>query len=290
VTFQDAARTVSVLDHTGHREFLEALYTAAKTHLGSYSYLKFAADLGFSATNVLRLVIAGERPLSSKAARRIAKALGLQGDSLRYWTALVAYAEATTPVERDRLLRLLVRHKTKARPAALDDAQAEYYAQWHHPVVREMIALPGFDGSPEWIQDRLAFPLRLDAVRKSLLLLERLGVLTLDRATGRYDCASACASFATPREVDAIEVIKYHQAMIALGAEAITRIDEDVRDIRAVTVSLPLSAVPLLKAKVDEWTREILALEASSARGAEPSEVFQVNVQVFPFTRNGGAK
>lgn len=279
-----AVEAVSLFDHTSPRTYLEALYVEAKARHDSYSYLKFAGHLGFSETNVIRLVIAGERPLTSKAAKRISTALEFHGDSLRYWSTLVQHAESTVPAERERLFKQLVRYKTKAQPAVLDDVQAAYFSEWHHPVIREMTALPGFDGSPEWIRDALAFPLRLDAVKRSLELLERLGVVRL--VEGKYLREGVVA---TPREVDAIALIRYHQAMIAMGAEAMTRVDEDERDIQAVTVCLPVSLVPVLKAKIEEWTKDVLELERQ-ADASEPSEVFQVNIQMFPFTKSGGAK
>lgn len=280
--FKEAVAAVAVFDHLNPRDYLQALYVAAKERHDSYSYLKFAGDLGFSETNVMRLVISGERPLTSKAARRIADALDLHGDALRYWTALVKHEECRLPAERERLFRLLVRYKARTVPQALDDAQAEYFSEWWHPVVREAVALPGFDGTPEWIRDALAFPLRLDAVRKSLELLVRLGYVR--KEGGRYEREGVVA---TPREVDAVALVRYHQEMIGRGAEAITRIDEDLRDIQAVTVRLPVASVPLLKAKIEEWTREILALEKEGESATGGADVFQVNIQMFPFTRTG---
>lgn len=280
--FKEAVAAVAVFDYLNPREYLQALYMAAKERFDSYSYLKFAGDLGFSETNVVRLVITGERPLTSKAARRIADALDLHGDALRYWTTIVKHEECRLPAERERLFRLLVRYKARTVGQDLDDGQAEYFSEWWHPVVREAVCLPGFDGTPGWIRDALAFPLRLDAVRKSLDLLARLGYVRKDGLT--YSREGVVAS---PREVDAVALVRYHQEMIGRGAEAITRIDERIRDIQAVTVRIPVASVPLLKAKIEGWTREILALEKAGESAAGSADVFQVNIQMFPFTRTG---
>jgi uncharacterized protein (TIGR02147 family) len=285
-TLPEIAREIPVTEYTGHREYLDALYRSAKKNRKNYSYLRFAEELGFSATNVIRLVIAGERPLTVKAAQRIAKALEFRGDALRYWSTLVALAGAPLPAERDRLFRLLVRSKTKAEPKVLSPAEAEYFSEWFHPVIREMAGLPDFTGEPEWVRDRLAFPLRLDAIRRSLDLLVRLGMLRCDPESGRYARDGVVDSGA---QVDSLALVSYHQAMIAVGSESITRIDEDAREIRAITVCLPEGAIEVLKAKIADWTAEVLALEnASGLPGSH--EVVQVNIQVFPFTRKGGTR
>ncbi len=274
------ATKVLVTQHLSYRDFLRALYGAAKAETLSYSYLRFAEDLGFSRTNVLRLVIVGERPLTAKAASKIAKGIDLHGSSLRYWTTLVNYANERLPAERDALFQLLMSYKTKAEPVALGAVEAEYYGEWHHPVIREMTALQGFDGSAEWLQNRLVFPLRLEQIKRSLELLGNLGYIRLDRKAGRY--VRSEARIATDAEVDSLAVVRYHQKMIEIGRESITTVSEDERDVRAVTVTLPKDRIALLKGKIEEWVNEIAAMEQDGVAG---DEVIQVNVQMFPFTK-----
>ena len=277
---RQAAAKMPVTQHLSHRDYLKALYDAVKAEAEAYSYLKYAEDLGFSATNVVRLVIAGQRPLTSKAAEKIAKALDLHGSDRRYWTTLVKYANARLPAERDNLFRLLMSYKTKSQPAELDPVQAEYFSEWYHPVIREMTALADFDGDPEHIKARLTFPLRLEQIKRSLELLEQLGVILKDPATGRY--ARTATRIATDSEVDSMAVVRYHQKMIEIGRESITVVPEEARDIRAVTVSLPKAALPLLKGKIEEWVAQIAAMEHDDTPG---DQVIQVNVQMFPFTK-----
>lgn len=276
----DAAGGVQVTQHLSPADYLQAVYLAAKAQLPSYSYLRFAEDLGFSRTNVIRLVIVGERPLTSKAAERIAKALDLHGEGRRYWTTLVKYANARLPAERDNLFRLAMSYKTRAKPAELTPAQAEYFSEWYHPVIRELTGLAEFDGDPEWIKSRLSFPLRLEQIKKSLELLAALGVIRFDDAKNRYTRTDE--RIATDAEVDSMAIVRYHQKMIEIGRESITRVNEDERDIRSVTVCLPKSAIPILKGKIQEWIEGVLKLEEQGGQG---DEVVQVNVQMFPFTK-----
>ena len=277
---REIAAGTAVTRFLSYRDYLKELYLAVKARLDSYSYLQFAEDLGFSHSNVVRLVIVGRRPLTSKAAERIAKALDLHGADRRYWTALVKYSNARLPAERDQLFRLLMSHKTRAQPAELDPLQAEYFSEWYHPVVREMTALADFTGDPAWIKARLAFPLRLEQIKRSLELLTQLGAIRFDQARGRYVRTTTC--IATDAEVDSMAIVRYHQKMIEIGRESITAVDEDRRDIRAVTVNLPSAALPLLKGKIEEWVMEIAAMEDAEVPG---EQVVQVNVQMFPFTK-----
>src|SRR5689334_18718154 len=74
-TLQELAKQVPVTGYLDYRSYLQELYVRAKAATSPYSYLLFAADLGFSSNNMIRLVIAGERRLADKSAQTIVKAL-----------------------------------------------------------------------------------------------------------------------------------------------------------------------------------------------------------------------
>ena len=279
----DLATGLDVTAYLSPRDYLAALYQAKKAQGGGdYSYLKFADELGFSATNVIRLMIIGERPITPKAGEKMATALSLSGDQRRYWTTLLKYGHERLPSERDRLFTLLMSYRSREAPRALAPLQMEYFSEWYHSVIREMAGLDGFDGTAEWLQERLGFPLRLDEVRKSLELLKRLKYVLLDANTGRW--GKSADTVATAGEVDSLAIVRYHQKMLDVARESITVLDEDRRDVRAVTVSIPAAMIPLLKGKLEALVLEVAALERECGAVAA-DEVVQVNVQMFPFTR-----
>jgi uncharacterized protein (TIGR02147 family) len=274
------AASVVVTHYLSHRDYLKALYVMRKADDESYSYLKFADDLGFSLTNTIRLVIVGKRPLSSKAAEKIALALDFHGPDRRYWLTLVKYSNARAPADRDRFLEQLMGYKHQAKPSELGAELAEYFSEWYHPVIREMTALADFSGNPEWIKEKLLFPLRLEQIKKSLALLAELGVIRYDQGLDRYIRTEQ--TVATESEVDSLAIVAFHQNLIQMGAQAITSVDERQRDIRAVTVSLPRSSIHILKGKIEELVAAVAAMEDPNQTG---EQVMQLNVQLFPFTR-----
>jgi uncharacterized protein (TIGR02147 family) len=284
---RELAASVDVTQYLNHRAYLAEVYRVLKASLEGYTYLVFADDLGFSKTNVMRLVIVGQRPLTPKAAQRVAAALGLKSGARRYFETLVEYAHERLPARRDELFAELLTLKARSEAPSLPAPLADYFGAWYHPVIREMTALADFDGDAEWIKQRLAFPLRLDEIKRSLELLAELGYIAYDARAGRY--VRVGATIVTEAEIDSLAVVRYHQKMIEMGREAITTVAEEERDVRAVTVTLPRRAVALLKGRIEEWVKEIAALESPEAPG---EEVIQVNVQMFPFTKavkGGGA-
>ena len=269
----------SVADYLDYSEYLKDIYLHIKKRVKPYSYLVFSEDLGFSKSNVLRLIIIGQRPLTLKAGEKIAVALNLTGADKKYWISLINYINARKPSEREEHFSLLMKYRAMIKLRSLDQTQLEYFSEWYHPVIREMTALPGFQGKPEWIQKRLTFPLRLEEIKKSLEILEKIGVISVNSETGKFERTDQ--KIVTDQEIDSLAIIRYHQKMIEIGRESITRVSEDLRDIRAMTGCLPKSAVPILKKKIHQWILEAIELEESK----ESSEVYQLNIQLFPFTK-----
>lgn len=276
---REAATKVSVVDYLDCREYLGAVYEYAKANLSSYSYLKFAEDMGFGVTNGLRLVIIGKRPLTYKAALKIATALDLHGDERRYFTTLVDYDHERDSTARDKLFAALLNYKGRATPAQLDDKQIRYFSEWYNPVLREMTMLESFQADPEWIRERLRFPLHMGEIKGALEVLESLGFVERDKRSGRYRRSKE--KLHTAPEVDGLAMVRYHQKMIEIARESITRVKESEREVSALTVAIPASAVPDIKAKISALMDAVEALES----GDPGAEIYQLNVQLFPFTK-----
>jgi uncharacterized protein (TIGR02147 family) len=79
-----------------------------------------------------------------------------------------------------------------------------------------------------------------------------------------------------------IGAIRYHQRMIQLGYEAITRVDEKKRDINAMTVRLPSEGMAEAKSILIEALQKIFQLEEKYGHA---EAIFQVNTQLFPLTQ-----
>ena len=277
-----AAQAVRPSAFLSYREFLEALFAELSRQLGSYSYLAFAEDLGFSRTNVVQLMVKGRRPLSAKAGERVAEALGLRGRDKRYLATLILHGNAREPERREELFREMLAIKAHTLPRTIARTQLEYYSEWFHPVIREMALMPTFRSDPAWIAARVKPRIRPEQARQSLELLETLGFLRFDAAQKRHVAAEAEVS--TGDEVASIGVVRFHQTMISLARESITATDESARDVSSITVPATPETFAALKAEVQAFRKRLMALADEAAPEGGAQEVYQINFQLFPVT------
>ncbi len=272
-----AVKPTKYLDY---RDYLRGLYRFLKAELKSYSYVSFAEDFGFSKTNVMHLVIQGKRPLTGKAAQKIAETLSLAGVDRQYFECLVDYQNERDPKEREELFRKLLAMKGKTLESKEARAQLEFFSEWFHPAIYEMVRLPDFSADPKWIADRLQVRVRPEQVRKSLQLLESLHLIIYNHKLERYETTES--HITTGDEVASVAVVRYHQALIDMGKESITRVTEKERDISAITVAVSMDVARKMKEEISVFRKKMLALAEESEQG---EAVYQMNIQLFPLTK-----
>jgi uncharacterized protein (TIGR02147 family) len=280
------ASRVSVSRFLDYKEYLQAVYEAIKQELGKYSYLNFSDDLGFSKTNVLHLIIKGKRPLTSKAAVRIADILQLGSKDRKYFEDLVAYHNSRDSVERELLFQDLLELKTKevrSEDALL--AQLEFFSEWYHSAIYELCFTQNFSSEPKQLAASLTPRIRPEQARKSLELLERLNLLSRDEETGSYKPTHSRIS--TGDEIASLAITRYHQRMIELGKESLTSIQAQARDVSSVSIAIPSSLLPEIKKEISVFRKKLLSM-AEQAQNADV--VYQTNIQFFPLSRDKGAK
>ena len=256
-----AREQVRTTDYMEPSAYLLALYEKSKSLSDSYSYLKYAEDLGFAPTGIMNQIVRGRRPLTLKMAKQIVEAIELSGRERRYFLTLVEYARAADSVERETLFRKLVVIKEESIETLQDRHILSYYSEWFHPVIREMVGAPQFKEDPEWIAARLMPRVRPEQARKSLELLEQLGLIQRNSAGLLVQTHK---SLSTARDVESIAITRYHQQMIEIGKESITRIPGDKRSITAVSIRISPERGKELMDAINEFQMKVLA-EADAA-------------------------
>ncbi|HYX38529.1 MAG TPA: TIGR02147 family protein [Oligoflexus sp.] len=280
------ASRVSVSRFLDYREYLQAVYEAIKQEIGKYSYLNFSDDLGFSKTNVLHLIIKGRRPLTSKAALKIADMLQLHGKDRKYFEDLVAYHNSRDSMQRELLFQELV--ELKAKEVKSEDAllaQLEFFTEWFHSAIYELSFTNVFTSDPKQLAAMLTPRIRPEQARKSLELLQRLGLVTRDEDSGSYTPTQTRIS--TGDEIASLAITRYHQKMIELGKESLTAIQPQSRDVSSVSIAIPSSLLPEVKKEISLFRKKLLNM-AEQASNADV--VYQTNIQFFPLSRDKGAK
>ena len=164
-------------------------------------------------------------------------------------------------------------------------AQLEFFTEWFHSAIYELSFTGSFSDDPKALAATLTPRIRPEQARKSLDLLERLGLLIRDADSGQYKPTHSRIS--TGDEIASLAITRYHQKMIELGKESLTAIHAQARDISSVSIAIPSSLLPEVKKEISLFRKKLLNM-AEQAKNADV--VYQTNIQLFPLSRDKGAK
>src|SRR3954471_1697029 len=156
-----------------YREFLKDYYQERKNASPVFSYKSFANKAGFKTKSFLKMVIIGKKNLSEESLQKVAKALKLDAKATSYFEDLVAFNQAKSLKLRNQLLEKLLVHKVSGVGKVINQAQYEFYSQWFHNTIREMLPSLDFTGDYDKLGKMLFPAVSEKDARRSVELMTR---------------------------------------------------------------------------------------------------------------------
>jgi uncharacterized protein (TIGR02147 family) len=275
---------LSVYGYTDYRKYLQDYYHFRKDTERGYSYRAFSKAAGFTSPNFLKLVIDGDRNISSDALEKFITALHLQDQMAAYFRALVKMNQAKDDSEKSNWYGELAKLIPHAKKRTIDVEGHRYLSHWIYPTLRELVMLPDFREDPYWISRRLQWNVTPTIINQALTFLIEEGFLERDsgnrlRATDHMVMSSD--------EVKSLAIRNYHREMMDRAKEALEVLPLKEREFGALTFVLPHQAMEELKYKIKSFRDELHEWAIQLATNAEPDNVIQLNFQMFPQSKRG---
>ncbi|MEQ1571863.1 MAG: TIGR02147 family protein [Myxococcota bacterium] len=265
--------------YLSYRRYLVDWFEARKAADHRFSHRLFVRRAGASSPSLLREIIDGKRNLSPAMTDGFARALGLGASASAFFRDLVALDQAPGEAERNAAWQRISAHRRFHTARSIDGAAFAYLSHWYLPATRELALRPDFRPDPEWIAATLWPPVPVVVAREALEVLFALGLLV--ERDGRVSPADT--SVATPHQVQGLAVHNYHRGMLERAIDAIAGVRAKERHLVGVTVAVPESLVPALKAELDAVQERLLDL--CDARASEAERVYQIELCLFPLSR-----
>ncbi|MEZ4241655.1 MAG: TIGR02147 family protein [Myxococcota bacterium] len=272
-----------VFAYVSYRRYLADWYAARKQADSRFSHRLFARRSGSPSPSLLAEVIAGKRNLSAERLEGFVQALSLTGSAAGFFRDLVALDQGATEAERTDAWARIAAHRRFRSARPIDGDAFAYLSTWSIAAIRELALRPDFRPEPEWIARTLTPRIPVAEARRGLEVLRALGMLA-EGEDGRT--VPTEASVATPHQVQGLAVHAYHRQMLELAREAIGAVSSRERHLVGVTVAVPESLVPALKAELDQLQERLLHLCDEHADRAE--RVYQLELCLFPLSRGLG--
>ena len=277
---RELSAMVDVTTFANYRDYLDAIYQGAKALKENYSYVQLSDDLGLASTNGFAM-IHGTRKLSEKIAIRIADKLFLSAKQKKYLLGLVRQAHAKTSDTREQGFQDQLEIAKLGLSTELDRRRLLFFEHWYHAAIIELMRIDGASDDPKWIASNLNPKVPLNQVKASLELLQDLHYLKFDAVKKRLFPTEETIS--TGDRVERLAIMSYHRQMLDLAVTAMDRIDEEKRDISAITVSVSESLRTQMIEELIALRKRFLQLSAAEP---SPTDIVQCNMQLFSMVQS----
>ena len=165
----------NIYNFTDYREFLKDRYRQLKDADPLFSFRYFSKQAGFGSPNYLKLVMDGKRNLSMEAIGKFAKGLRLDNHESEFFRYMVEYNQCEHPSKKKvfeaKLLYLRELFKVKTLIPELYD----YYHEWYHAAIREMVKKGAVKNDPGTIAQNLVPAITTEEAIGSVERLMKLG-------------------------------------------------------------------------------------------------------------------
>ena len=282
---QQIAAQLKPSGFTDARNYLKEVYQRLKASQSRYSYEQFTEDCGMGSSNGLYFYVNGKRPITLKAARKLADGFGLTGDERAYFLKLIEYQYAKDVAVRDRAFKRLMDLKTRCLSSDFNRKQLQLFEEWYHLTILEILRMDFASDDPKWIGKMLQPQVAPNKVVKSLSLLQELQLITYDQEAKRL--VPTQANLSTGPEIRGMVYKTYHDKMIHLALDSLSKVHSQQRDISSVTIAVSEHDLKEIKLLTAEFRQKLLKISEESQN---QGQIMQVNIQAFPLSKTDGAK
>lgn len=269
-----------MFSYTDYRKLVLDYFQARKAMPAGFSWREFAKECGYASPVYLKLVTEEKSNLSEVGVERVAAAIGLTGRELQYFRILVRFNQASASRDKKQAFAELRDLAAKAEVTTLQADQYDYYQSWYNAAIREL-APSMLGATPEQLGEALFPKVSAAKVRKSLELLERIGLLVKSESV----YVQTSQSISTGSEVTSLSVRDMHRQMAELAMDSLDSVAREQRDISGLTLGLSAEAFERVVREMAEFRRRLVAIATEDTR---TDRVYRVNLQVFPVSESIG--
>lgn len=274
---QTATEVVDIFSFDSCRDYLKAELLARKNRHRGASLRQLSRRAGFSSPSILSMIVTGRRPMTARSVEKLAAALYLHGRQKKYFLTLSKIDSAKSETELKQYRNQLMQIKAMEDETVIEVRQYRLLSEWYYSAIYVMVGQQGFKADPEWIQSKLRSPVTTEQIQLAIDTLLKLGLIQQSKTKW----IQTHGAITTAEHIKDFALFAYHRKMIELSQDALEQPSED-REYNGATIAIPKNQMPWVKDKIRQLRKE---LNEHLSQFEEPSDIFQINLNLFALTK-----
>jgi uncharacterized protein (TIGR02147 family) len=270
----------NIFEFSDYRAYLREYFRERKAASPSFSHQNFARKAQIRSSGFLLHVMKGERNLTKPVILKVARAIGLSAGETEYFEDLVSFDQAKNQTDKSFYFSKVSEKRQNARIKNIDDAQYEFFREWYHSAIRELITLILPNNDAARIAKTLVPPISPAQAKKSLKLLLQSGLVRKNKA-GNFEQSEPFIAAGGP--VRNVAIVNFQKAMLAIAAQAWDLFPEKEVHMHTMTLTMSDELVATIEKEILQFKKKVLSLVASEKNG--PTRVHHLNLNFFPLSK-----
>lgn len=270
----------SIFDYSDYRQFLKDYYERHKAVNPSFSYRYLAQKAGINSAPFFKFIFEGKRNLTKATILKTCCALKLNDREAEYFENLVFFNQAKTVAEKNHFFARLVEKQRHRNVAKIQENQFEYFSEWHHCIVRELVCMQNFKDDYARLAKCLFPVITPREAEKSVKLLLSLGLVK--KAEGRYFQTEPVVS--TGYGLTSHQVVNFQITMLHHAIAAFDRCKNNERLTSATTLAVSGKTYGKMVEKLRTLRSELLEMARDDR---DPERVYELTINLFPLSTAG---
>ncbi len=268
----------NIFNYTDFRKALSDFYEIEKGERPQISHRYIAQKVGFKSSGFFSQIIKGQSNISQDYILGFSKFMKLKKKESEYFETLVLFNQAKTHNMKKHYFEKL-RTFSQAKVKFVDSAQYEYYDKWYNAAIREVLDYYPFKDDYKNLSRMILPPITPDEVKRSIALLEELGLITRNEQ-GYYIKSDSLIS--SGYEAHSLEINNFVLSTLKLAGESLDRIKREDRNLSCLTLSIPKEKYPAIIEELRAFRRKLMEFANGEA---DADTVYQLNYQIFPLSK-----
>lgn len=270
----------SLFQYADYRDYISDYMSHKKAENPALSYRYLAQKAEINSSSFYTQVVKGRRNLTKQTTVKTIKALKLSGDEALYFEYMVFFNQAKTSEEKNHFFERMVELRKSRDIYSVADEEFDYFSEWYHCVVRELVTLVDNPTDYESLAKKLKPKVSALQVKQSVALLEKLGFIK--EVDGKYEQREPLLRSASNSELRRYHLIQFQLKMIDVLRSSYGNWDDNERltatTVYAISNKNYKRSIEILR----DMRNKLLALAESDE---EASAVYMLSTNLIPVTR-----
>jgi uncharacterized protein (TIGR02147 family) len=267
----------TVYDYSDYRVFLKDYYESRKAKKPSFSYRYFAERAGINSAPFFKFIIEGKRNLTRATVLKTSNALKLTRAEAEYFENLVFFNQAKSLRQKNLFFDRLIQKQKRTSAGKISDTQYEYFAEWYHCIIRELVCMVDFREDYAKLGRMLAPVISARQAKNSVKLLLDLGFLEKDNGCYRQTEPVVTTGLGMVEH----KIVHFQITMLRNAMEAFERFSSHERMTSATTMAISEKNFYILVEKIRNLRSELLKLACAD----DPADrVYELVINLFPMS------